>query len=53
MLSLNSRGINAKRAVKQIHLLANVQISYSCNINDDCENTNHYKLYESDEEEND
>ena len=27
--------------------------SYSCNINDDCENTNHYKLYESDEEEND
>ena len=27
--------------------------SYSCNINDGCENTNHYKLYESDEEEND
>ena len=26
---------------------------YSCNINDDCENTNHDKLYESDEEEND
>ena len=26
--------------------------SCSCNINDDCENTNHYKLYESDEEEN-
>ena len=26
---------------------------YSCNINDDCENTNHCKLYESDEEEND
>ena len=25
--------------------------SYSCNINDDCENTNHYKLYENDEEE--
>ena len=25
----------------------------SCNIKDDCENTNHYKLYESDEEEND
>ena len=27
--------------------------SSSCNINDDCENTNHYKLYEIDEEEND
>ena len=27
--------------------------SCSCNINDDCENTNHYKLYESDQEEND
>ena len=27
--------------------------SCSCNINDDCENTNHYKLYESGEEEND
>ena len=26
---------------------------YSCNINDDCENTSHYKLYENDEEEND
>ena len=26
---------------------------YSCNINDDCENTNHYKLYKIDEEEND
>ena len=25
----------------------------SCNINDDCENTNYYKLCESDEEEND
>ena len=27
--------------------------SCSCNINDDCGNTNHYKSYESDEEEND
>ena len=27
--------------------------SYSCNINDDCKNTKHYKLYESDKEEND
>ena len=25
----------------------------SCNINGNCESTNHYKLYESDEEEND
>ena len=26
---------------------------YSCKINDDCENANHYKLHESGEEEND